>query len=227
MKSGNTSISSVVTKALSRAEARFRASSTRHNRGSKYSNRTTQALLLRHFQEALIKADRHEHDGQQLGKVSREQLMQTLRELCPCKSRRNFEALERALVHDCRGPSRVVAYLELFEDDSDGNQGHFVESLRDQYLDEVLTYANQLEDSIKDAASQNRAEGTMNSDELREAILKIDPKKPLGQIDEYIARGYSISIEEVESLRESDRIDATHFIKRLRAGLLKRSTPAL
>lgn len=183
-----------------------------------------QNLMLRHFQEALIKVDRHEHEGQQLGKVSRSRFIETLKECCPCKTAPRLEVLERALVHDCGGPGRVVSYIELFEDDSDGNQGHFVEAIRDQYLEEALEYSEALREAILYAA-EGAAEGQLNANAYREAILRVDPKKPLGEVDDYVARGFDITPEEVEDLKESDRINANDFVKSLISGLLKRSTP--
>ena len=47
-----------------------------------------------------------------------------------------MEELQQALFYDCGGPVKNVNYIDVFQDDHEGNQGKFVEAMRDQYLEE-------------------------------------------------------------------------------------------
>ena len=63
----------------------------------------------------------------------------------------------------------------------------------------------------------------MNLNQLREAFLCVDPLKPLGEVDELIARGCGIDVDEIEELDDSFTVDTKIFIKKLKTGILRRT----
>ena len=172
--------------------------------------------------------DRASNQGLQTGRVTKEEFFKALEKVVPCKTMERMEELQQALFFDCGGPVRKVNYIDVFQEDSEGNQGKFVEGLRDQYLDEAVEYAEELSNALLDMAAQSGATSRagLNVNQMREAILKVDPKKSLGEVDDYIARAYGLAhADEVEDLKDSFRMSVEDLVKNLRSGLLKRSTP--
>lgn len=176
----------------------------------------------------LVKADRASNQGLQTGRVSKEEFFSALDKLLPCKTKDRMEELQQALFFDCGGPVRKVNYIEVFQDDKEGNQGKFVEGLRDQYLEEALEYAQELSDELLETAAQGgtASRNGLNVNQMREAILKVDPQKSFSDVDEYIARAFGLAhADEVEDLEDSFRVPVDNLVRQLRTGLLKRSTP--
>ena len=180
------------------------------------------------MQDLLIKMDRAANQGLQTGRVTKEEFFEALLKLLPCKTVDRMEELQQALFFDCGGPVRKVNYIEVFQDDHEGNQGKFVEGLRDQYLEESVEYAQELSDALLSLATHGgtAAQAGLNVNQFREAILSVDPKKGLGEVDEYIARAYGLAhADEVEDLKDSLRKPVDELVRGLRSGLLKRTTP--
>ena len=184
-----------------------------------------QQLLLQNLQDKIIKIDRSENQGIQTGKVAKQTFLDTLSKCVLCKTKARTEELEQALFFDCGGPVRKVNYIDVFQDDAEGNQGKFVEAMRDQYLDESIEYAQELQDALEAMQSNSRSGRGLNLNQLREAFLGVDPQKSLGEVDEYIARGCAIDVDVLEDLEESFAVDLKVFVKKMRSGILKRSTP--
>ena len=180
------------------------------------------------MQDLLIKADRGSNQGLQTGRGTKEEFFEALDKVLPCKTKDRMEELQQALFFDCGGPVRKVNYIDVFQDDNEGNQGKFVEGLRDQYLDEAVEYAQELSDALLDMAAHGgtAARAGLNVNQMREAILTVDPQKSLGEVDEYIARAYGLAhADEVEDLKDSFRVPVGALVRQLRSGLLKRTTP--
>lgn len=176
-------------------------------------------------QDKIIKIDRGENQGIQTGKIDKQAFLNTLAKCVPCKTKARTEELEQALFFDCGGPVRKVNYIDVFQDDAEGNQGKFVEAMRDQYLEESIEYAQELQDALESMHSNSRSGRGLNLNQLREAFLGVDPQKSLGEVDEYIARGCAIDVDELEDLDDSFQADLKTFVKKMRSGILKRSTP--
>jgi disulfide oxidoreductase YuzD len=144
----------------------------------------------------------------------------------PCKTKERMEELQQALFFDCGGPVRKVNYIDVFQDDHEGNQGKFVEAMRDQYLEESIEYSDEIIDALENmngsSSSVVKSDG-LNLNQLREAFLGVDPLKPLGEVDELIARGCGIDVDEIEELDDSFTVDTKIFIKKLKTGILRRT----
>ena len=78
--------------------------------------------------------------------------------------------------------STLVAWLDLFKEDKEGNQMSFIEAIRDQHLEEVATYMTQLQDSIESVSK----DGKCCMRDLRREVLTLDPSKPSEDIDQWI-----------------------------------------
>ena len=158
----------------------------------------------------------------------------------PCKSVTRMEELQQALFYDCGGPVKNVNYIDVFQDDHEGNQGKFVEAMRDQYLEESIEYSNELVEALESMASNTNSSSAngsgsskrvsmvlssdgLNLNQLREAFLSVDPSKSLGEVDELIARGCGIDVDEIETLDDSFEVDVKVFVKKLKTGILTRS----
>lgn len=182
-------------------------------------------IIKKKFQDKIIKIDRSENQGIQTGKIAKQRFLDELAKCVPCKTKARTEELEQALFFDCGGPVRKVNYIDVFQDDHEGNQGKFVEAIRDQYLEEAIEYAQELMDALEMAQSNSRSGRGLNLNQLREAFLGVDPQKSLSEVDEYIARGCGIDVDEVDDVDDSFQVELKVFVKKLKSGILKRSTP--
>ena len=127
--------------------------------------------------------DRASNQGLQTGRVTKEEFFKALEKVVPCKTMERMEELQQALFLTV-GACTKVNYIDALQEDSEGNQGKFVEGLRDQYLDEAVEYAEELSNALLDMAAQSGATSRagLNVNQIREAILKVDPKKSLGEV---------------------------------------------
>ena len=114
----------------------------------------------------------------------------------------------------------MVEHRLLFAEDKDGDQGDFAEEMRDQHVEERLKYAKDIENAMRECISNDNREETITISEAREAILAADQYKTEKELDTYIARGFG---SPVNKLQPDESVKISIFIKRLQAGLLKRS----
>ena len=80
-----------------------------------------------------------------------------------------YQALCESLKRDC--VTDEVPYLTLFASDKHGNQGEFVEELRDQHLHAVQAYIADICESVHELA----VDEFVTWDHIRSAWLRIDP----------------------------------------------------
>jgi hypothetical protein len=108
------------------------------------------------------------------------------------KSLANIEVLTQALDSDQPGP--FIEYENLTEEDRDGNQGEFIEAVRNQYIEEREAYVSELFDALLD-----RSEATLGPNAhsppitvpaAREAILAVDPAKPAEELGRLVNLGF-------------------------------------
>eukprot|EP00753_Platysulcus_tardus_P003422 PLAT12454.13.p1 GENE.PLAT12454.13~~PLAT12454.13.p1 ORF type:complete len:1222 (-),score=621.41 PLAT12454.13:105-3770(-) len=184
-----------------------------------------QAQMLARLKKSLRELDLKLHgttaEGTLQASLTRNQLLSHLHSFFPIKRKDRMSELEQALFAETEGPE--VAYMELFEENVDGDQGEFCETLREQYLDEVLEYVEELVRAIraKQEALGDPADGLTCGD-YREALLSVDPEKPSRSIMADLRRGFGVPV--TEELDFASRQPVAQFIARLRTGLLKRST---
>lgn len=87
--------------------------------------------------EALTQFD-IEKNGKKKEKLSRELMFQFVEQYFHTKQEKDLMALKRAVFND--QSSKQVSYFKLFKEDAFGNQSHFVEAIRDQFVFELIQF---------------------------------------------------------------------------------------
>jgi hypothetical protein len=144
--------------------------------------------------DACEKFDKTEHGGKRRGQIGRAAFDSMLLEVFPFKQNDDLVALKRALTYD--QPLPEIDYSSLFEENRDGDQGKFAETLRDQHLYELMQTYPAIEAAIHEVVLQDLSseEGRqkyagVEKDEsnapmesailiFRQALLLFDPKVP-------------------------------------------------
>jgi hypothetical protein len=144
---------------------------------------------------------------------------------------------------------KYVLYNEILEEDEQGNQGRFCETLRMQHVTECTTFSNHVMEVIDQFAEDDEHNGDEEAGgsappmagfgvaDLKEAKLKIhrfrdalvfaDPDNPRAGVNRLLARGCGVSVEEMllmEGRFATVSVDA--FKHNLKKGLLKKSYPS-
>ena len=176
-------------------------------------------------------------------RLSLDAFFRVIRRVFPTKGEHSIRRLEKALDLEIKG-RRFVLYEDLLEEDEEGNQGKFCETLRMQHLTECSTFSMRVmdvisqfyDDSVAEAMTTNATEDLvlmtndgpcLNVNQFRTALTIADPDKPRNEINKYLARGCVKSIQEV-LLMETDRkcmVSVDSFKNHLRSGILKKSKP--
>jgi hypothetical protein len=81
--------------------------------------------------------------------IHRSDFVRIVRELFPMKGESSMTVIHKALFMDA--PGVFISYPEVFAEDAEGNQGHFCEALRDQYVDEISQYQEEIDASVRSA----------------------------------------------------------------------------
>lgn len=178
------------------------------------------------------------------GRLTLDVFFRVIRRVFPTKGEHSIRRLEKALELEIKG-RRLVLYEELLEEDEEGNQGKFCETLRMQHLTECSTFSRRVmdvisqyyDDSVAEATTTNAVEElalmtsqgpSLTVHELRNALSLADADKPRNEINKYLARGCNKSVQDV-LLMETDRncmIPVAMFKSNLKRGLIKKSKPS-
>ena len=184
-----------------------------------------QSRLIRSIQEQCIREDRK--DGEQSGRLRKVQILDIVRKLCPTKEQSSFREIEQALFFDTQVNS--VDYIKLFQEDEEGDQGKFVECLRDQFLDECFAFREDIRSSLDVLRMTATDAGKpVSVSDIRRAFIVMAPEKTPEEISEYISRGCAgkntvdIDPEAMNTAMDADEVDVDNFFERLQAGLLHR-----
>ena len=97
------------------------------------------------------KRDKFEHGGKVFEHLAREHFNSILNEFLVSKSPADMQVLKQALSYD--QPLADVGYNKLFEENRDGDQGKFAETLRDQHLADTMQTYRLIETEIRVAAA--------------------------------------------------------------------------
>ena len=125
------------------------------------------------IKSALEKADVDQHGGKRSGVLKKRAIVKALSPLLHHKSEADFQAIVIALHKQdsgstgggaaSSGAARRVAdtggdchYMRLFEEDHDGNQGEFVEELRNGFIRDYLALVEDMEQGLRYVAMCNR-----------------------------------------------------------------------
>eukprot|EP01043_Picozoa_sp_COSAG02_P063915 COSAG02_NODE_9192_length_2295_cov_1.189435_1_plen_466_part_00 len=121
------------------------------------------------------------------GKPSKPDLINLVKELFPYKEEKDIAALKDALDRDHPKKKGAVKWKELFEEDREGNQLAFVETLRDQHLQDREDYFQELEEAI--CAYDPDSDGDVTVSQLKQAFKAVDPNKSEDEMMAVIRRG--------------------------------------
>lgn len=177
------------------------------------------------MQEELLKENAaHSTTPDMEWRLTPDTLMRTLRRALPTKGEHSFAKLAKALAADNKG-SRYVNGSDLMQEDDSGVRSDFLEQLKLQYVTECIAYERQVMDCVDQFSSGGTGELTIGK--LREAIIYSDAHKTRTEVNQLLARGCALTVEDT-LLQEARRVTLSveEFKRRLRSGLLKKSAPA-
>ena len=162
------------------------------------------------------------HDKQKKGAITRLTFQRILNKFFPAKSIDDMLHLRFALIRFCQG-SNVVDYEALFNEDDEGNQTQFVEMMRTQHMHEIASFVVEVEEAIREVI--NVADGTVAFGSARTGVKFIDSAMPSYHIDEMLAYGCKMTLDELMAHGEHFSVPAEPLLARIRTGvLLKRHT---
>lgn len=164
--------------------------------------------------------------GQIEGHLPIASFIRVIKKVIPTKGAFAFRRLEKALHLECKG-RKYALYKELLEEDENGNQGRFCETLRMQHVTECTAFANHVLDCIDQyARDEDKIQAVLNTEEsaasvidvqgndsatistgtpathlplsrFREALVYADPDNTRAGLNKLLARGCNMSIEEM------------------------------
>jgi hypothetical protein len=172
-----------------------------------------QMRMLSELQARLAAEDTHG-----TGRVSRRKVAKVLKAFFVTKDDNNLTKSKRALYFD--NPGQLVDYTRLFEENEDGDQGRFVEAIRDQHVEELSEFFSAIEDKCHERQAKD---GTITMKKLVEILGELDPAKPHDEVIEYMCRGYGVT--NPLSLHVDMSIDTEIFLSKLNQRLVSRSGP--
>ena len=106
------------------------------------------------------------------------------------KSPEHLASLQASLLKDVAAINKtdagtladVFVWEELFEEDEDGSQLAFVETLRDQHLEEVALFTA----SLADAIDASTSDGHLRLFDLKQNVLELDPHRPHADVHSWL-----------------------------------------
>eukprot|EP01012_Entosiphon_sulcatum_P066263 TRINITY_DN9540_c0_g1_i1.p1 TRINITY_DN9540_c0_g1~~TRINITY_DN9540_c0_g1_i1.p1 ORF type:complete len:769 (+),score=148.83 TRINITY_DN9540_c0_g1_i1:39-2345(+) len=156
-------------------------------------------------------------DPDNKGRVQRQAVKNALVKLFPAKSHEDMLRVRYHLMME--QPTPWINYRLLFEEDEDGNQGEFVECLRDQHLHEIREYMVDVEQLLRNAADANSEIDLLTA---KQEIQQDDLDKPESEINEYIAR--AVGLTRVSQVNWDEKRDVSELISGMKTGLMKRTS---
>ena len=125
------------------------------------------------------------------------------------------------------GGHATVRYLDLFEEDSEGNQTSFIERLRHQHFDEALEILVDIETSVREGLqTTGAARADMPLWQIAHAIRNVDGRMPTSAIVHLLSVGAGLPSATVADAldRHANKIqvDVEVLFKRVRSGVYVR-----
>lgn len=145
---------------------------------------------------------------------------------------------------------KYVLYNEILEEDEQGNQGRFCETLRMQHVNECTTFSNHVMEVIDQFAEDDEnnpaeeettgaapalagfqytdiKEAKLKVHRFRDALVFADPDNPRAGVNRLLARGCGVSVEEMLLMEgRFATVSVETFKHNLKKGLLKKSYPS-
>jgi len=80
----------------------------------------------------------------------------------------------------------LIEYINIFAEDEEGNQGDFIEGVRDQHLTDREDYIDSLEEALWDQDEEDC--GEISVQQVSQAFESFDRDKPYEEISEILGR---------------------------------------
>ncbi|XP_056663779.1 translin-associated factor X-interacting protein 1 isoform X2 [Monodelphis domestica] len=150
------------------------------------------------------------------GNLTMDQFSAALKNAWPLKTEEQIQELvDTAKLEDF--PEDIIQYRVLFVEDELGTPGLFIKKMWEQAQIEKQAYLQDLEVEL---GPNMLAE--LGPDQLRQALIAIDPSLDEQTLDSYVSQAFQIPITELEpDIVEEQRVLLAH----LRAGAIKRMGP--
>ncbi|XP_028905578.1 translin-associated factor X-interacting protein 1 isoform X2 [Ornithorhynchus anatinus] len=152
------------------------------------------------------------HNG---GLFSIEQFSTILKRTFPLKKKDQIMELMQTTDCPLDDSSNPVQYRVLFREDEEGNAEPFIHKLRIQYLNEKLTYLQELRQVLEPGPN-------VNAVQLRAAFIAIDPCMDTKTLNNYLSQAFQCTPAELE-LEGFQPVET--LLKRLQAGIVHRFGP--
>lgn len=170
-----------------------------------------QMSMLVLLQEALEAEDQIEHHGTATGTLSRASVPPVLRKMFPTRTEEQIATL-LSTIEDDQGQG--VRYQQLFDEDHEGNQSHFIERVRDQWLRAPREFVNHIEAALCGPVGCGDS-GLVRRQQAVAAIRACDPSKPVDEAARMIAIGFGDPSYDAFSYDDGSTIDLSVFCQRL------------
>jgi len=143
-----------------------------------------QMEMLENLQNTFTKADEDINGGQASGKLQKDTLRTVFIEFFPVKSDKELKECFKLL--DKEYPDDLIEYIKIFAEDDEGNQGDFIEGVRDQHLTDREDYIESLEEALWDQDEEDC--GEISVQHVTQAFESFDRDKPWEEIAEILSR---------------------------------------
>jgi len=157
-------------------------------------------------------------DKHKKGEIEKTEIEKIVRRLCAAKNEQNMRKLMNAL--ELNDPSAKIRYELLFQEDRDGNQGPFVEELRDQHLSEIQCFQTEITEHLQ--KMQNTYQ-QVTVEQIEDTLKRLDPSKTQSEIDRYLCVGFGVSMR--KSLASDLLVSLDTYMSKLATILVKRTGP--
>jgi len=178
---------------------------------------TDQMQMLDALKAKFQETDESVNGGTATGKINKDILKTVFQEFFPVKSDKEikecFKQLDKEYVTD------MIEYDLIFAEDEEGNQGDFIEGVRDQHLSDREEYIESIEEALWDQDEEDCGEITVA--QVLDAFLTFDPEKPPEEVNEVIARSLDMPVKQ---LKPSKVVAIPAFLKTVQGMSVHRRT---
>eukprot|EP00658_Telonema_sp_P-2_P026658 TRINITY_DN20786_c0_g1_i1.p1 TRINITY_DN20786_c0_g1~~TRINITY_DN20786_c0_g1_i1.p1 ORF type:complete len:513 (-),score=196.38 TRINITY_DN20786_c0_g1_i1:21-1559(-) len=178
---------------------------------------TDQMSMLEALQNEFEHTDRELNGEDLFGKIPKEVLKTVFASFFPVKSdkelRECFKQLDKDYTTD------LVDYNSIFAEDEEGNQGDFIEGVRDQHLSDREEYIEQIEEGLWDQDEHDIGEITFA--QVLDAFRQFDLDKPAEEVADMVARCLGCAVKQ---LKPSKVVAIPAFLKTIGGMSLHRRT---
>ena len=153
-----------------------------------------------------------QEDGTVAPKLFKADVIKAVRDFFSAKCDADFEDLLTALDNEQAGD--WVEYKQLFVENREGNETEFVETIREQYMEERKRFLEMLDERLADSHR-------LKLSELRAIVKELDPDRSAQDVNRLLAKGFS---EASKDLKKDRVVNVDEWMKKIRWGVLKRTT---